>query len=95
MKRNMKPPHPGAILREDILKEMKLSITKAAESLRVSRKHLSEIINETTGISPEMAIRLEQGFGVDAQFWLDLQSKYDLWKLKNTRKIPRIDRITA
>jgi len=95
MKRNMKPAHPGAILREDILKEMNLSITKAAESLHVSRKQLSEIINETARISAEMALRLEQGFGVEAQFWLDMQSKHDLWKIKNNRKIPLIHRITA
>lgn len=89
----MKPTHPGAILREDILKEMKLSITKAAECLQVSRKQLSEIVNETARISAEMALRLEHGFGVEAQFWLDLQSKHDLWKIKNSRKIPIIKRI--
>lgn len=93
IKRNMKPVHPGAILREDILKEMNLSITRAAESLRISRKQLSEIVNETASISAEMALRFEQAFGVEAQFWLDLQSKYDLWKIKSSRKIPRIHRI--
>jgi addiction module HigA family antidote len=95
MKRNMKPAHPGAILREDILKKMNLAITKAAESLQVSRKQLSEIVNETARISADMDLRLEQGFGVDAQFWLDMQSKHDLWKIKNSRKIPIIHRITA
>lgn len=93
MKRTMKPVHPGAILREDILKQMNLSITKAAEKLHVSRKHLSEIVNEMVGITPEMALRLEQGFGVDARFWLDVQSKYDLWKAKTSRSFPRIHRI--
>ncbi|PZQ96354.1 MAG: addiction module antidote protein, HigA family, partial [Flavobacterium psychrophilum] len=77
MKRNMKPVHPGAILREDILKEMNLTITKAAQDLKVSRKQLSEIVNETAAISAEMALRLEKGFGVEASFWLDLQAKYD------------------
>lgn len=95
MKQKMKPVHPGAILREDILKSLDISVTKAAENLKVSRKQLSEIVNETAGISPEMALRLEQGFGVEAQFWLDLQTKYDLWKIKNSRKLPRIRRITV
>jgi addiction module HigA family antidote len=95
MKQNMKPVHPGAILREDILKEMDLSITKAANNLKVSRKQLSEVVNESANITPEMAMRLELAFGVEAQFWLDLQNKYDLWKIKSSRKIPRINRITA
>lgn len=95
MKQSMKPAHPGAILREDILKEMNLTISKTAEALQVSRKQLSKIVNENAGISAEMALRLEQGFGVEAQFWLDLQSKYDLWKIKSSKITPRIRRIVT
>jgi addiction module HigA family antidote len=95
MKRKMKPVHPGAILREDILKEMNLTVTKAALSLEVSRKQLSEVINETAAISAEMALRLEKGFGINAQFWLDLQSKYDLWKVENSGRVRNIHRITT
>ncbi len=74
---------------------MDISISKAAERLQVSRSQLSAIVNETTGISAEMTVRLEKGFGIDAQFWLDLQSKYDLWLIKNSKKIPRIRRIAT
>lgn len=87
MKRKMKPVHPEAILREDILKEMGLSVTKAAKGLEISRKQLSEIVNEISSISAEMAVRLEQGFGVNAEFWLDLQKKYDIWKVENSGHI--------
>lgn len=87
MKRNMKPVHPGAILREDILKEMSLSITKAAQGLEISRKQLSEIVNENASITAEMALRLEQGFGVSAVFWLDLQKKYDIWKVQQSGRV--------
>jgi len=87
MKRKMKPVHPGAIIREDILKEMNLSITKAAKGLRISRKQLSEIVNETSSVSAEMAVRLEQGFGVSAEFWLDLQKKYDIWKVQDSGRV--------
>jgi addiction module HigA family antidote len=73
MEREMPPVHPGAVLREDILKEMKLSVAKAAEGLEVSRKQLSEVVNEVSAISAEMAVRLENGFGVSAEFWLDMQ----------------------
>lgn len=51
MKRAMKPVHPGAILREDILKEMNLTITAAANGLGISRKHLSKIVNEQFSIT--------------------------------------------
>ncbi|HKG70164.1 MAG TPA: HigA family addiction module antitoxin [Segetibacter sp.] len=87
MERKMKPVHPGSILREDILKEMNLSITKAATGLQISRKQLSEIVNETASISAEMAVRLEQAFGVSAEFWLDLQKKYDIWKVQNSGRV--------
>jgi addiction module HigA family antidote len=88
----MKPSHPGAILREDVLKEMNLTVTKAADILQVSRKQLSEVANEKAAISPEMAWRLEQAFGIEAQLWLDLQSKYDLWKVQESGKVAHIER---
>jgi addiction module HigA family antidote len=93
MKRNMKPSHPGAILREDILKEMNITITAAALGLGISRKTLSEVVNENASVTAEMAVRLEHGFGVAAQFWLDLQSKYDLWHVHNSGRVAHIDRI--
>ena len=89
----MPPAHPGSILREDILKEMKLSITKTAEYLHISRKHLSEIVNEGASISAEMAVRLELGFGVSAEFWLDMQKAYDIWRVKHSGLIVDIRRI--
>src|SRR5476651_1470822 len=94
METNMPPVHPGAILREDILKEMKLSITKAAENLKVSRKQLSEVINEGAAISAEMAVRLEEAFGISAEFWLDMQKAYDIWKVKHSGRVHGIRRIS-
>jgi len=87
MNRQMKPVHPGEILREDILKEMNLTTTIAAQGLGVSRKHLSAILNEQVSITAEMAVRLQQAFGVEAGFWLDLQKKYDIWKVQKEGKI--------
>ncbi|TFF40078.1 HigA family addiction module antitoxin [Mucilaginibacter psychrotolerans] len=93
MEREMPPVHPGAVLREDILKEMKLSITKAADGLAVSRKQLSEVVNEVSAISAEMAVRLENGFGVSAEFWLDMQKKYDIWKVKQSGRAGNVRRM--
>lgn len=88
----MKPVHPGAILREDILRELHLTITAAAEGLGVSRKQLSEIVNENASISAEMAVRLDKGFGVNAEFWLDMQTKYDIWKVEESGRVHDIRR---
>lgn len=90
----MPPVHPGSVLREDILKEMKLTITKAAESLKVSRKQLSEVVNESAAISAEMAVRLEDAFGVSAEFWLDMQKAFDIWKVKHSGRVTGIRRIS-
>ena len=91
----MKPVHPGAILREDILKELKITITEAAKGLDVSRKQLSEVVNESAAISAEMAVRLELAFGVEAGFWLDLQKKYDIWKVEASGKVHGIHRFAS
>lgn len=95
MKRQMHPVHPGAILREDILKDLKINITAAAKALQVSRKQLSEVVNEVAAISPEMALRLEKGFGVEATFWLDMQKKFDLGKVETSGKVHDIKRLTG
>ena len=80
------PPHPGEILRELWLVPLELSITSAAEKLKVSRKTLSEIVNGRAAVSPEMALRLELAFGKSAQSWLAHQSAFDLWQLQDKRE---------
>jgi len=79
------PPHPGAHLKEDYLKPLGLSITKAAAALGVSRKALSEVINGRTGISVDMAMRLGKAFGENPQIWLRLQQQYDVWHAARNR----------
>lgn len=73
------PPHPGEVLRELCIEPLGITVTDAARSLGVSRKTLSAILNERTGISPEMAIRLAKAFDTTAESWLNLQMQYDLW----------------
>ncbi len=72
------PPHPGAILREDVFKELGITVTDAARRLRVSRVALSRVLNEHAGISPELAIRLELAGVGTARGWVGMQSNYDL-----------------
>lgn len=96
MPRMFNPPHPGEILADLWLQPLNLSITAAAARLKVSRKTLSEIINGHTGITPEMAVRLELGFGKSAKSWLGHQAAFDLWKLDMRRAdfgIERLERV--
>ncbi|MGI9282259.1 MAG: HigA family addiction module antitoxin [Endozoicomonas sp.] len=77
------PAHPGEILGEEILKPLGISITKAAELLKVSRKTLSKVVNGRGAITAEMALRLEKVFNnPSASTWLAIQNDYDLWHLK-------------
>jgi len=73
------PAHPGEIVREECLKPLGLSVTTAADALGVTRKALSDLLNGHTGVSPDMAIRLEKVFGSTADTWLGMQMQYDLW----------------
>lgn len=72
------PPHPGLSVRHDCLEPLGLTVTEAAKKLRVSRKQLSDVVNGRSGISPEMAIRLDKAFGGGADTWVRLQAAYDL-----------------
>jgi addiction module HigA family antidote len=75
-----KPTHPGAILREDVLPDMKISVSAFARNLGVSRQTLHAVLSERSGISPEMALRLGALLGNGAQLWVDMQTKFDLWQ---------------
>ncbi|WP_322058572.1 HigA family addiction module antitoxin [Paraburkholderia sp. J63] len=92
------PPHPGETLREDILPELGLTVTEAAAQLGVTRAALSRVLNARAGISPEMALRLEQWLGVEnggrADLWLALQAAYDLWQVRS-KGAPRVERAIA
>ena len=76
------PPHPGGIVRQQCLQPLGLSVTQAAEGLGVSRQVLSDLVNERTGISTEMAIRLSKAFGSTPETWLGMQMAYDLWQAR-------------
>jgi len=92
MGRMYDPPHPGALLREDVLPALGLSVSEAARQLGVSRVMLSRIINERAGISPEMAMRLEvwlkptDGDGPSAESFLRMQASYDLWQISHAKR---------
>lgn len=80
------PAHPGEIIKGLCLEPKGISVADAAERLGISRKTLYKIINGNGAVTPEMALRLELVFGSTAQTWLNAQSTYDLWLLKDKRK---------
>jgi addiction module HigA family antidote len=79
------PPHPGRIVRQDCVEPLKLTITKAAKVLGVTRQALNNLVNGKAGISPEMAVRLSKAFGGSPKLWLRLQANYDLAQLRQDR----------
>jgi antitoxin HigA-1 len=89
------PPHPGEIVKFDCLEPVGLSVTAGADALGVTRQALSNLVNGSAGVSPEMAIRLEKAFGGTAEHWLRLQMAYDLAQLRKTATKIKIKRVAA
>ena len=78
-RRQVRPVHPGEMLREDFLPDHELSVTSLARALRVSRQTVNELLRERRAVSPQMALRLGRLFGNSPGFWLNAQGAVDLW----------------
>ncbi len=87
------PAHPGEILRELYLQPLGIAIIRAAEALGVTRKHISSVVNGHAPISPELALRLAVALNTDPEFWLNLQTQYDLWRARKKPGRPKIVRL--
>jgi addiction module HigA family antidote len=83
--------HPGEILREDYLIPLGMSVNALAQALCVPATRLHEIIKKRRIITPDTALRLARYFGGDAQFWLNLQTSYDL-RLAKQNALSAIER---
>lgn len=81
------PAHPGTLVRDNI-DELGLTVSEAAEGLGITRQQLYRIIKGQHGLTPEMAVRLEQAFGGSADSWLRMQMNFDLAKVRNGAAIP-------
>ncbi len=78
MTKLLDPVPPGEILMEEFMKPMNISINALARRIGVSPARISNIVNAKRAISADTALRLERCFGIEAQFWLNLQTDYDL-----------------
>ncbi len=89
------PVHPGAIVREDCLMPLRLSVTQGAKQLGVGRQTLSNLVNQKASISIEMAYRLSKAFGSTPETWLGMQLAYDLAQSRNLERTIKVKRIAA
>lgn len=80
------PPHPGEILREWL---GDMSVTEAAQRLGIARVTLSRVLNGSSGISADMALRLQAALGTSPEMWMRLQDDYELWLASKIER-PRI-----
>src|SRR3972149_1900549 len=95
--REVRPTHPGEMLREDFMPDYGLSVSSMAKALGVSRQTVNELLRERRAVSPEMALRLSRLFGNTAEFWLNAQRSVDLWEAEKTmrREIGQIHPLSA
>ncbi len=82
-KRDFPPIHPGEILSEEFLKPMGISQYRLALSIHVPARRINEIVLEKRGITADTALRLSRFFGNSAQFWMNLQARYELELARN------------
>jgi antitoxin HigA-1 len=80
------PPHPGDFIRTEIIEPAGLSVTAAAAALKVSRPALSTLLNGRADLSGDMALRIEQAFGVQMETLMRMQSAYDIAKTRGREK---------
>lgn len=86
------PPHPGQFIRDEIIDANGLSVTAAAEILKVGRSALSNLLNGHADLSPEMALRIEMAFGVGMDTLMRMQTAYDAAKVRRRAGSIRVRR---
>ncbi len=82
IKMGMTPPHPGTFIRTEALDELGLNVTAAARILGVRRATLSNLVNGSASLSPEMALRVEKAFGLSMDLLLGMQARHDASRMR-------------
>jgi len=88
-----KPPHPGEFITEVYLKPNGLSGRELAAKLGVAASTLNRVLTGTSGISPEMALRLSKALGRSPESWLAMQYNHDLWQTKQRVKLGNVGKV--
>jgi antitoxin HigA-1 len=87
------PPHPGVFIQEVYLTPNGISGRELALKLGVAASTLNRVLNQASGISPEMALRLSKALGRSPESWLTMQDNYDLWQAKQTVNLKAVHRV--
>ncbi len=92
---NRAPTHPGEMLREEFLLPMNITQQELATAIHVPYQRVNELVNGKRGLTPSTALRLARFFGMSADFWLNLQQRWDLFKVQQAEQddIERIEPI--
>jgi addiction module HigA family antidote len=90
----MRPSPPGEFIREEVLNELGLSVSRAAEVLGVRRATLSDVVNGNAALSPEMALRIEKAFGVNMDTLLRMQAWHDSYTMRQKAAEIDVERFT-
>ncbi|WP_257266450.1 HigA family addiction module antitoxin [Endozoicomonas sp. ONNA2] len=90
---NRAPTHPGEMLREEFLLPMNITQQELATAIHVPYQRVNELVNGKRGLTPSTALRLARFFGMSADFWLNLQQRWDLFKVQQAEQddIERIE----
>lgn len=84
------PPHPGEILREDIVPLIAMSKRELARHLAISPRVLSELLAEKRAVTLELALKLGAALGQGARYWLGLQAQHDVWRAAQPDAVPAV-----
>ena len=85
------PTHPGEMLLEEFLHPMQLTQRDLADAIHVPYQRINELVNQKRGITPSTALRLARFFGTSADFWLNLQVRWDLYKAQQSEELELAD----
>lgn len=80
------PTHPGEMLAEEFLLPMQITQRELADAIHVPYQRINELVNQKRGITPSTALRLARFFGVSADFWLNLQIRWDLYRAQQAEQ---------
>ena len=89
------PPHPGQLIRSEVIEALGLNVSKAADILKVRRATLSDLLRGKAALTPDMALRIEKAFGPDMDHLLRMQLAYDIAKTRERSKSISVKRYVA
>ncbi len=87
------PPHPGEFIREVYLEPFEITGRQLATKLGVSPSTLNRVLNGSSGISPEMALRLSKALGRTPESWLAMQDNHDLWRARQSVNLDAVEKV--